>query len=82
MVSKELSEPTVIIFFGTMGKIFLSVLTPLLKDSIEEVRETAVCVIWKLFSAITAADFTEFENDRRQILISQALHPGEQFVKD
>lgn len=45
MVSKELSEPTVIIFFGTMGKIFLSVLTPLLKDSIEEVRETAVCVI-------------------------------------
>lgn len=47
-----------------MGKICLPFLDPLLEDLIGWVRETGMHCIKKLFSAIIAADFTEFENDR------------------
>lgn len=65
-----------------MGKICLSFLASVLEELIGQVRETAMHCICKLFGAIIAADFTEFENDKWWILISQALHSVKQFVKD
>jgi hypothetical protein len=47
-----------------MGKICLSFLASVLEELIGQVRETAMHCICKLFGAIIAADFTEFENDK------------------
>lgn len=64
IASEWLLEAVIITFVYTMGKICLPFLDPLLEDLIGWVRETGMHCIKKLFSAIIAADFTEFENDR------------------